>query len=273
MSHTCAANLAHALDVTGRVVSPNAACASSLHAIACGMEAVQSGRQDIMLCGGAEELHVTVTASFDLVRAASNHFNEEPHETPRPFDQDRDGIVCGEGAGALILESEQSALARGAEILAEVVGYSSNTGGTYMAQPHAQSITECLNAALQAANLPPDAIEYVNAHATGTIQGDLAEAEALEAVFGRGSVPVSSFKGHFGHTLGASGALELIACLLMQKRGYLIPTRNLKTPGTGCEGLDHVTTLRPADFDRFVKNSFAFGGIGSVLVLQRYRHG
>ena len=126
---------------------------------------------------------------------------------------------------------------------------------------------------MRAADLPPGAIDYVNAHATGTVQGDRAEAEALEAVFGREGVPVSSFKGHFGHTLGASGALELIACLLMQKRGYLIPTRNLETPGAGCEGLDHVTTLRRAEFDRFVKNSFAFGGIGSVLVLQEYRYG
>lgn len=273
MSHTCAANLAHALGITGRVLSPNAACASSLQAIMCGAEAIKNGKQDVMLCGGADELHVTVVSSFDMVRAASSHFNDRPQDTPRPFDEERDGIVCGEGAGALVLESEQSALAREAEILAEITGWSTNTGGTHMAQPHTESMTDCLRAALHAADLSPDAIDYVNAHATGTLQGDQAEAEALEAVFGEKGVPVSSFKGHLGHTLGASGALELIACLLMQKLRYLIPTRNLKTPGAGCGGLDHVTTLRPAEFDRFVKSSFAFGGIGSVLVLQRYRHG
>ncbi len=270
MSHTCAANLARAFGTTGRTLSPNAACASSLQAIGCAVEAIENGLEDIMLCGGADELHVMVTACFDLVRAASSHFNDQPGRTPRPFDRDRDGIVCGEGAGALILESEQHARARGANILAEVAGYATTTDGTHMAQPHCGSIVQCMTRALEAAGSPAGAIEYVNAHATGTLQGDRAEAEALKTVFGEGGVPVSSLKGHFGHTLGASGALELIACLHMQKGGYLIPTLNLKVPGEGCEGLDHLITRREVSFGRFAKNNFAFGGVNAVLIVQKY---
>ena len=270
MSHTCATNLAYVLGITGRVLAPSAACASSLQAIGCGIEAIQHGDQDIMVCGGADELHALASASFDLVQASSCRFNDHPGRTPRPFDRDRDGTVCGEGAGALILESDESALARGAGILAEVAGYATNTDGRHMTQPHSESITACLQQALQRSGLPPGAVDYINAHATGTIQGDRAEAEALRAVFGKHDIPVSSFKGHFGHTLGACGALELIACLGMQKGGYLIPTLNLEVPGEGCEGLNHVTALRGKSFDRFAKNSFAFGGINAVLVLKRY---
>jgi len=271
MSHTCAANIAQALGITGRVLSPNAACASSLQAIGCGMEAIQQGDQDIVICGGADELDATTAACFDLVRAASSHFNDEPQRTPRPFDKDRDGIVCGEGAGALVLESQESAEARGAKILAEVAGYATTSDGTHLAQPHSESIIACLEKALDVSGFRPDYVEYVNAHATGTMQGDREEAEALQQVFGARSVPVSSLKGHFGHTLGACGAIELIACLRMQENGYLLPTMNLETPGEGCEGLDHVTTLRRACFDRFAKNSFAFGGINAVLMLRRNR--
>jgi 3-oxoacyl-[acyl-carrier-protein] synthase II len=271
MSHTCAANLAQALGITGRVLSPNAACASALQAIGCGVENIAQGHQDIMICGGADELHVMAAACFDLVHAASSHYNDHPQRTPRPFDRDRDGIVCGEGSGALILESEAHARGRGAEVLAEVAGYATTSDGTHLAQPHRESIVACLERALADSGFSPADVEYVNAHATGTVQGDRAEAEAVESIYGAGSVPVSSLKGHFGHTLGASGAIELIACLRMQQDECLIPTMNLEVPGEGCAGLDHVTTLRRRSFDRFAKHSFAFGGINAVLMLQRYR--
>ncbi|MFQ5589533.1 MAG: beta-ketoacyl-[acyl-carrier-protein] synthase family protein [Phycisphaerae bacterium] len=268
MSHTCAANLAHALNLPGRVHSPACACASSLQAIGCAVEAIKGGYQEIMLCGGADELHVMVTACFDLVHAASSRFNDQPTRTPRPFDRDRDGIVCGEGAGALVLESERSASERGAEILGEVIGYATTSDGSHIAQPHRDSIVECLRQALDDAGVPADAIDYVNAHATGTLQGDREEAAALKLVFGERGVPVSSFKGHLGHTLGASGALELIACLCMQEDGYVIPTLNLEIPGEGCEDLAHVMTRRRGSVRRFVKNNFAFGGVNAVLVVR-----
>jgi 3-oxoacyl-[acyl-carrier-protein] synthase II len=268
MSHTCAANLAHAFGMTGRVLAPNAACAAATMAIGLGFEAIRSGAQDLMVCGGAEELHPIVTGTFDLVQAASIGFNDRPEQTPRPFDKDRDGTVCGEGAGTLVLESEESARRRGAGPLAEVVGFGTSCDGEHMAQPHRASIVQCLHNALDNAGMMPDAIDYVNAHGTGTVLGDAAEAEAIREVFGGRPVPVSSLKGHIGHTLGASGALEMIASITMLREGYLLPTRNLETPGEDCGGLRFVRQVERRRIRVFVKNSFAFGGTNTVLVVK-----
>lgn len=270
MSHTCAANIAHALDITGRVISPDAACSSSAQAIGLGYEAIKYGHQEIMLCGGSDELGAVVCGSFDLLNATSCRFNDRPTETPRPFDRDRDGTVCGEGAGCLVLEAEESAIKRGAPILAEVVGFSTSSDGTHLAQPHSKSIAKCMNEALDNAGVTPDSIDYINAHATGTLLGDVAEAEAISEVFRDKKVFVSSLKGHMGHTLGASGALELAASIRMMEDGILIPTLNLTNPGEGCEGINHVNGIQRYQINAFVKNSFAFGGINSVLILRRY---
>ena len=271
MSHTCAANVAHVFDARGRVLSPNAACASSLVAIGMGFEAIRFGIQDVMLCGGADELHAVVSASFDMLHASSVRYNDRPSQTPRPFDRDRDGVVCGEGAGCLVLESEASARKRGAAILAEVLGFSTLCAGTHFAQPNAQAVAQCLRMTLDMSRLDPDTIDYINAHATGTVEGDAAEAQGIREVFGESKPPVSSLKGHIGHTLGASGALELIASIRMMRDGFLLPTLNLETPGPGCEGLAFV--MREAverRVDTIVKNSFAFGGVNCVLTLQRH---
>jgi len=269
MSHTAAANIAYAYNICGRVISPNAACASSSQAIGLGFEAIQQGHQDIMLCGGADELHPVVSACFDLVHACSYKYNDEPTRTPRPFDRDRDGTVCGEGAGAVILESEESALQRGTPILAEILGFATMADGTHMAESHTQSVKFCMKRAIENAHGEPGDIEYINAHATGTEVGDRAEAEAIRELFGDHAVPVSGFKGYLGHTLGASGVLELIICLKMLDQGRIIPTRNLDNPGEGCEGIHHVIALEERKIKTFVKNNFAFGGINSVLVLRR----
>lgn len=270
MSHTCAANIAHALNIKGRVISPDAACSSSAQAIGLGYEAIKYGQQEIMLCGGSDELNAIVCGSFDLLNATSCRFNDKPTETPRPFDRDRDGTVCGEGAGCIVLESEESAIKRGVPILAEVAGFSTSSDGTHLAQPHGRSIMKCMKDALDNANLTPDDIDYINAHATGTILGDIAEAEAVREVFGGKNVLVSSLKGHIGHTLGASGALELSASVRMLNDGTLVPTLNLKYPGEGCEGINHVTEIQRRRINIVVKNSFAFGGINSVLIMRRY---
>ncbi len=270
MSHTCAANIAHALNITGRVISPDSACSSSAQSIGLGYEAIRYGLQDIMICGGADELDAIVCGSFDLLNATSCRYNDDPRETPRPFDADRDGTVCGEGAGCLVLESEESAAARGAAVLAEITGFSTSSDGTHLAQPHAASIARCMKDALANAGIDPDAVDYINAHATGTLLGDLAEAEAIREVFGERRVPVSSLKGHMGHTLGASGALELAASIRMIHKEKLIPTLNLKRPGEGCEAIAHVSGSAHQGINTVVKNSFAFGGINSVLILRRY---
>lgn len=271
MSHSCAANLAHAFGVTGRVLSTNAACASSTLALGLGFESIRSGAQQRVLCGGAEELHPTVVATFDNLQAASSHFNDRPHCTPRPFDRDRDGTVCAEGAGTIVLESLEAAQARGAHILGEIEGFATNTDGRNLAQPHRGSIVRCLHNALDNAGVMPDGIDYINAHATGTVLGDVAEAEAICEVFPAPASPsVSALKGHLGHTLGASGALETIATVDMLRQGYLLPGLNLDHPAEGCEGLCLVREQQNRQVHRAMKNSFAFGGTNAVLILKRF---
>jgi 3-oxoacyl-[acyl-carrier-protein] synthase II len=273
MSHTCASNLAHAFGLGGYVVSPNAACASATMGIGLGYEAVRDGKADIMICGGADELHPMVSGTFDLVQAASTHFNDRPDATPRPFDRDRDGTVCGEGAGALVLESESSLMRRGGRAIAEIIGFASCNDGAALAQSNEESILRCLHNALDIPDLLPDAVAYVNAHGTGTVLGDAAEARAIARFFGDKQPPVSGLKGYFGHTLGASGALELIASLILIREKRLPPNRNLEIIAEDCSGLDLIREEREIPLDQttekglvMIKNSFAFGGLNSVLV-------
>lgn len=270
MSHTSAANIAQAFNVCGRVVSPNSACSSSAQSIGIAYEMIKCGYQDIMLCGGSDELHVTTNASFDMVQAASYKYNDNPTHTPRPFDKDRDGTVCGEGAGCVILESVASAKKRDAKILGEVIGFATNASGVHMAHADGDSIVRCIQDALQSAELNPTDIDYINAHATGTIIGDGSEAEAIKQVFESLNVPVSSLKGHIGHTLGASGVLELIGVLHMIETNTLIPTLNLNEPDDQCGGINHVQKSAIRKINIIIKNSFAFGGINTVLIIKRY---
>ena len=271
MSHTAAANIAQAFNITGRVVSANAACSSSAQAIGLGFEAIQNGTQDIMLCGGTDELHAMTTVSFDIVQAASFKYNDRPEQTPRPFDQDRDGTVCGEGAGCIILESEESAKARGAKIYGEISGFATFSSGVHIAQPDQASIEKCINFALEQASIKTTGIDYINAHATGTLVGDVSEAKAIKEVFGD-SVPVSGFKGYFGHTLGASAVLELIASFKMLEENKILPTKNLLDIDPECSGIFHVQKALSKKTKYFVKNSFAFGGINTVLIAKRNNH-
>jgi len=265
VSHTAAMNVAQFLGVTGCVMATSAACASGLQAIGAGYDLIRLGRQDAVLCGGAEELHPTVTASFDVLYATSTGYNDRPALTPRPFDQDRDGLVCGEGAGLLVLEDFDAARRRKAPIYAEVIGYHTCGNGSHVSESDRAAMIVCMRAALAAAGVEPRDVDYVSAHATATLQGDPAEAAAVRDVLG-GGVPISSLKGYLGHTLGASGAIELILALVMMQRGVIYPTLNLDHVASDCEGLDHVTTPRPQAIRTLLKNSFAFGGINAALV-------
>lgn len=269
MGHSCAANVAQALGVGGRVLAPSAACATGCQAVGIAFELIAGGKQDVVLAGGADELHPLTTATFDVMNAASTGFNDRPHETPRPFDRRRDGVVCSEGAGILLLEALDTALARGAPILAEVAGFACQSDPTNIANPHASALAACMREALDDAGAAPEGVGYVNAHATGTELGDAAESEAIARVFGA-SVPVSSLKGHLGHTMAASGSLELAACVAMLRRGVLVPTLNLSEVDPACAGVDHLTGLRRARVGTLVKNSFAMGGINSSIVLRSY---
>ena len=268
VSHTVALNVAQYLGLKGMVSATAAACASGLQAIGSAYDLVRLGRQDVVLCGGAEELHETAVGTFDILYAASSKYNNDPQKTPRPFDAGRDGLVCGEGAGVVTLESYDHAIQRGAEILAEVVGYHTCNNGIHVSQSDATSMATCMRTALKDAGMEPSEIGYVNAHATGTLQGDLAEAKAIADVFGP-DVPVSSLKGHMGHTLGASGAIELAATIVMMNRGIVYPTRNLEIIDPECVGLRLIRETTPHRFSAFLKNSFAFGGINASLVCRQ----
>jgi len=273
MSHTVAANVAAMLDTRGRLIAPCSACASSTQAIGAGFEAIRDGYQDVMICGGAEELHPTTAGVFDILLAASRRYNGTPQRTPRPFDRDRDGLVAGEGAAALVLEDYDHARARGATAYAEVLGYATTCDGANMALANVEGMASCMRQALTVAGVDPHDIDYVSAHATGTIAGDIAEAEATRSVVGA-TVPVSSTKGHTGHTLAACGAMEAVFCALMMQLGFIAPTLNLDNIDEKCEGLNHVRRVTPADVRVVLSNNFAFGGVNASLVLARGgRHG
>jgi 3-oxoacyl-[acyl-carrier-protein] synthase II len=268
MSHTAAVNVAQYLGLNGTIMAPAAACASGLHAIGTGYDLIRLGRQDVLLCGGAEELHPTVTGSFDILFATSTKYNDRPQMTPRPFDRDRDGLVCGEGSGLVVLEDYDRAIKRKAKIYAEITGYSTTANGLHVSQSNKESMIHCMRQAMSDAGVKADAIDYVSAHATATIQGDQEEAEAIRDVFGS-IVPVSSLKGYIGHTLGASGAIELAASLSMMEQGVIYPTLNLDTVSPECEGVHHVMQPLKKQITTVLKNGFAFGGINAALVCRK----
>ncbi len=265
MGHSPAANVAHALGVTGRTLAPTCACSSGTQAIGLAAEAIAFGRQDVMIAGGAEELHHTVAATFAAAGAASSAFDDRPQATPRPFDVDRDGLVVGEGAGIVVLEERERARQRGADILAEVVGFATTTDVTHMTDPDPSEMERCIRLALADAGIAAGQVDYVNAHATGTRRGDAAEAEASRRVFGDG-IAIGSTKGYTGHGLGAAGGLESAICLLAIREGWLPRTLNLDRIDPDCDGLDHLTTSREASVGVAVNQSFAFGGTGAVLI-------
>ncbi len=213
-----------------------------------------------MIAGGTDELHVASAAVFDIIYATSTR-NDEPQRTPRPFDADRDGLVAGEGAATLILESLPHAQQRRAPILAEIVGFGTNCDGTHMVNPSAEG--------MQDANLSPDAIDYVNAHATATEVGDIAESYATATCFNR-PIPISSLKSYMGHTFGACGAIEAWLCIHMMHEDWFAPTINLERVDPRCAPLDYLTDVRPCRPAHFMSNNFAFGGVNTSLIIKRW---
>jgi len=269
ISHTISMNIAQYLGIIGDVVATSSACASSLQAIGTGFDLIRFNKQDLVLCGGAEELHPTVTGSFDILFATSTRFNDTPAKTPRPFDKHRDGLVCGEGAGIIVLEELEHAKNRGAHILAEVTGYNTCGSGTHISQPDHQAMIRCMTSALSDAGLKPSDIDYVSAHATATLTGDTQEARAIAQVFGS-KTPVNSFKGYLGHTLGASGAIELAIAIEMMNKSIIYPTLNLEIIDENCRGIYHVQEKTKTNIDFILKNCFAFGGINASIVCKKY---
>ncbi|MBQ4334951.1 MAG: beta-ketoacyl-ACP synthase, partial [Myxococcaceae bacterium] len=269
MSHTAPANLASYFAIHGRVLTTCSACVSSSQAIGYGYEAIRYGLQDTMIVGGAEEIHVSNAVIFDVMFATSHHFNDTPERAPRPFDKDRDGLVTGEGAGTLILESYEQAVARGAHIYAEIIGFGTNCDGAHMTAPALDGMQRVMRLSLEDAGLAPEAIEYVNAHATSTPLGDVTESRAIETVLGT-RVPVSSTKGCTGHTLGACGAIETLFCVAMLRDGFLAPSHNLESLDTACAPLDYIIGApRQVSPTIVMNNNFAFAGLNTSLILRK----
>ena len=263
-SHTTAFNLARTLGLNGAIYSPCSACASGLQALGLGAALISTGQTPVMFCGGADETGSEVSGSFALMYAHAP-VEDDPDRSSQPFSAHRKGLVCGEGAAVFCLEEYGHAVKRGAKIYGEIIGYSSNSGGNGLSQSDAPAIARCMTDTCASAGISPADIDYISAHATSTLQGDAAEAAAIREVFGA-NVPVSSLKGHLGHTLGASGPLEMAAVFEMARHGVLIPTRNLVDIDPACAGIDHVTAPREKKNRIFFKNSFAFGGINASLI-------
>ena len=267
MSHTCAGNLSILFHTRGPFIASCTACTSGAQGIGFGYEAIKAGRADIMITGGADEVEILSAAVFDLMLATSWNYNDRPSKTPRPFDEKRDGLVVAEGGATLILEEYEHAQHRGAPIFGEIEGFWTNGSGMHLTNSDARSMEECLLAALKDAGRSPDEIQYVSAHATGTAHGDEVEATVINKIYGP-DIPTASLKGYMGHTMGACGAIEAIATLLMMREGFMASSLNLENPDPVLPPLNHV--IGESQDHRFrlaANNNFAFGGVNTSLVL------
>ncbi|EDL53476.1 3-oxoacyl-(acyl carrier protein) synthase [Vibrio mediterranei AK1] len=269
MPHTTAVNVGLFFGLKGRVIPTSSACTSGSQAIGYAFEAVKHGYQTVMVAGGGEELCPTESAVFDTLFATSLK-NDDPKSTPSPYDSSRDGLVIGEGAGTLILEDYEHAVARGATIYAEIIGFASNCDAAHVTQPQMETMQICMEMALRDAGITADKIGYVSAHGTATERGDIAESNATANVFG--NIPISSLKSYFGHTLGACGAIEAWLSLEMMNSGWFSPTLNLNSLDKECGALDYITGEgRNIDTEYIMSNNFAFGGINTSIIFKKYK--
>ncbi|MFL0866022.1 beta-ketoacyl-ACP synthase [Vibrio parahaemolyticus] len=267
MPHTTAVNVGLFFGLKGRVIPTSSACTSGSQAIGYAYEAIKHGYQTVMVAGGAEELCPTESAVFDTLFATSLK-NEDPKSTPRPYDSDRDGLVIGEGAGTLVLEEYEHAIARGAKIYAEIIGFASNCDAAHVTQPQMETMQICMEMALQNARITAEKIDYVSAHGTATDRGDIAESNATANALGK--VPISSLKSYFGHTLGACGAIEAWLGLEMMHTGWFNPTLNLENLDEQCGDLDYIAGQgRELDVKYLMSNNFAFGGINTSIIFKK----
>ncbi len=268
MSHTCAANLSILFRTRGPFYASCPACVSGSQGIGFGYEAIKAGKADVMITGGADEVDMLSAAVFDLMMATSSHYNERPSESPRPFDEKRDGLVVAEGAATLILEEYDRAKKRGAPVLGEIEGFWTNGNGAHLTNSDPRSMEECMLSALREAGHSANEIQHVSAHATGTTHGDDVEARVIHKVYGP-DVPVLSIKGYMGHTMGACGAIEAIATFLMMREGFVASTLNLDNPDPGLPKLNHlIGEARDRRFHLAASNNFAFGGVNTSLILR-----
>ena len=265
MPQTIAVNLSVHFGTTGRIFPTNTACTSGSLSIGLAYEAIRAGQQDVMIAGGAESFNPTQVIVFDTLFATSRR-NDAPKTTPRAFDRNRDGLVIGEGAGALILEERDHALARGATILAEVVGFGTNTDGRHVTQPNAETMATAMRLALEDAHRRPEEVGYISAHGTATDRGDVAEGTATAAVYGK-QTPISTLKSYIGHALGACGSIEAILAIESMRNAWFPPNLNLTDPDPACGELDFIMGEgRTLQTGLVASHNFAFGGVNTALL-------
>jgi 3-oxoacyl-[acyl-carrier-protein] synthase II len=267
MSSSLAVNLGLYLDFQGPLLSLSAACSTSSQAVVLGTELIRAGLYDIVIAGGAEECHATTCLTFDVAQAASRAFNNEPTKASRPFDRLRDGIVVSEGASVVILETEESAQRRDVRSRGKVLGGAYYSDTQQLVQPSPASIYKTMDLALARSGVDKKQIDYINAHATSTPMGDLGEAKAVYDLFG--CVPISSIKGHLGHSFAACGTTEIIACLKMLDHQLMLGTRNLEEIDPEMPSLDFIRDHRQTNLDFVLTNNFAFGGMNTAIVLSK----
>ena len=271
MSSSVSAALATGFKIHGVSYSISSACATSTHCIGHAAELIQLGKADVILAGGSEAEHWTQSCMFDAMGAMSTQYNDTPKQSSRAYDKDRDGFVIAGGGAMVVLESLEHAEARGATILAELVGYGASSDGAEMVAPSGEGAVRCMQQALDQAGLTT--VDYINSHGTSTPLGDITELKAIAKLFGEdvSKVPaISSTKSMTGHSLGAVGAQELIYCLLMLQEGFIAPSINIEQLDAAAEGFDIVTEKRDVNLDTLMSNSFGFGGTNATLIIKKF---
>jgi 3-oxoacyl-[acyl-carrier-protein] synthase-1 len=267
MCSTVSAALATAFGIQGVSYSISAACATSAHCIGAAADMIRHGMQDVMLVGGGEELHWGMTSQFDAMGALSTSFNDTPESASRPYDASRDGFVIAGGGGMLVIESLAHAQARGATVLAELVGYGVTSDGVDMVAPSGEGAVRCMRMALEGLDRP---IDYLNTHGTSTPVGDITELQAVREVFGEAIPPLSSTKALSGHSLGAASVHEAIYCLLMMQGGFMAASNNITELDERAAGYPVLRETTPATLRTVMSNSFGFGGTNACLVFSRF---
>ncbi len=269
MTSAISMNLSTIFKLRGVNISIAAACASGSHAVGLGYIFVSHGMQDVVLCGGAQEVNIFSMAGFDGLSAFSMRI-DEPAKASRPFDADRDGLVPSGGAASLIIEDEAHALKRGATIYGEVMGYGFSSNAGQISQASETGTVISMERALADAGMKASDIDYINAHATSTPQGDRCEAIALDKLFAASHTPISSTKSMTGHECWMAGASELVYSLLMMKHGFIAPNINLETPDEAAKNLNILTKTKEQNINTFLSNSFGFGGTNSTIIIKKY---
>ena len=270
MNSTVTMNLSTIFHLRGVNFTISAACASGSHSIGLGYMMIKQGMQEMVLCGGAQEVNMYSMATFDALGAFSKGM-DNPQRASRPFDRNRDGLVPSGGGAELVLESYEHAVKRGATILCEVTGYGFSSNGGGISQPSDLGSATAMRRALEDARLTPDEIDYINAHATSTPQGDMYEAKALKSLFGGKRAYISSTKGMTGHECWMAGASEIVYSIIMMLGNFVAPNINFENPDEYSEGLNIVASTKEAKLERILSNAFGFGGTNSALVIEKLK--